>query len=92
MVENGLQRIQSGIDRLRGISAEIGINVSILQVRLDFTKKYVNDLTTANDKLVLADINEEGANLVALQTRQQLGIEALKMSGDNQQRVVRLLQ
>ncbi|HBM11605.1 MAG TPA: flagellin, partial [Rhodospirillaceae bacterium] len=42
----------------------------------DFTNEYVNTLQGGSDKLTLADLNEEGANLVALQTRQQLGIQS----------------
>ena len=64
--------------------------MTFLQTRLDFTKQYVNNLTEGADKLTLADINEEGANLVSLQTRQQLGIQALAFAGQSEQAVLRL--
>ncbi len=87
-----ITRIDSAISRLRATSAELGSNVAILQTRLDFTDAYVNELQVGSDKLTLADLNEEGANLVALQTRQQLGIQSLAISGQQQQAILALLQ
>lgn len=87
-----ITRIDSAISRLRATSAELGSNVAILQTRLDFTESYVNELQVGSDKLTLADLNEEGANLVALQTRQQLGIQSLAISGQQQQAILALLQ
>jgi flagellin-like hook-associated protein FlgL len=87
-----ISRLDTAISRLRATSAELGSNVAILQTRLDFTTSYVNELETGSDKLTLADLNEEGANLVALQTRQQLGIQSLAISGQQQQSILALLQ
>ena len=68
-------------------------NVALLQTRLDFTNEYMNTLETGSAKLTLADINlatinEEGANLLALQTRQQLSISALSFAGQAEQSVL----
>lgn len=87
-----INRIDTAISRLRATSAELGSNVAILQTRLDFTNNYVNELQIGSDKLTLADLNEEGANLVSLQTRQQLGIQSLSISGQQQQAILALLQ
>ncbi|MGE3525676.1 MAG: flagellin, partial [Gemmatimonadales bacterium] len=46
--------------------------------------------TTGADKLTAADQNEEGANMLALQTRQQLGIVALSLTSQSQQSILRL--
>ncbi|MEQ1931605.1 MAG: flagellin, partial [Parvularculaceae bacterium] len=43
-------------------------------------------------KLTLADINEEGANLVALQIRQQLGIQALSIANQAPQSILSLFR
>ncbi|WP_119420683.1 flagellin [Desertibaculum subflavum] len=91
-VDDLIATLDSGIDKLRGAAKALGNNVTFLQTRLDFTKKYVNDLREGSDKLTLADINEEGANLVALQTRQQLGIQALAFAGQAEQSVLSLFQ
>jgi flagellin-like hook-associated protein FlgL len=83
--------LDNAISNLQGISSSLGTNVAILQTRLSFTSAYVNTLTDGANKLTLADLNEEGANLQALQTRQQLGIEALSISGQQQQAILQLL-
>ena len=88
--------VLKGLDRtitnLRSKAANIANNASILRVRLDFTKEYVNVLQSGSDKLTLADLNEEGANIMALQTRQQLGIQALSLAGQAEQSILRLVQ
>jgi flagellin len=86
-----INSIDAAISNLQGISASLGTNVALLQTRLSFTSDYVNTLTDGSNKLTLADLNEEGANLQALQTRQQLGIEALSISGQQQQAILTLL-
>ena len=88
--DNAITLLDTGISKLRGAAKSLGANVTFLQTRLDFTKQYVNNLSEGADKLTLADINEEGANLVSLQTRQQLGIQALAFAGQSEQAVLRL--
>ena len=78
----------SALAYLRSNAQTIGSNVALLQTRLDFTEVYVNELEDGSAKLTLADINEEGANLLALQTRQQLGISALAFAGQAEQGIL----
>lgn len=87
-----IQRLDRAITQVQNLASQLGVNISILQTRADFTTNYVNDLTTGSDKLTLADLNQEGANLVALNTRQQLGIQSLSVAGQNQQAVLQLLR
>jgi len=87
-----LRILDLSISRVRAHASKLGTNVSILETRLDFTGKYTTTLDIGADKLTLADLNEEGANLVALQTRQQLGIQALSIAGQQQQAILSLLQ
>ena len=87
-----LTRLDNAVSRLRSHAAKLGTNVAILETRLDFTETYVNTLESGSDKLTLADLNEEGANLIALQTRQQLGIQSLSIAGQQQQAILALLQ
>jgi flagellin-like hook-associated protein FlgL len=61
-----------------------------VQNRQDFTKNMVNTLQTGAANLTLADTNEEAANLLALQTRQQLSSTALSMASQADQAVLRL--
>lgn len=91
-IDAALSQIDADITTLRGNASTLGSNVALLQTRLDFTQNYVNVLEEGSGKLTLADLNEEGANLVALQTRQQLGIQALAFAGQTEQSVLALFR
>lgn len=91
-IDTALSEIEADITTLRGNASTLGSNVALLQTRLDFTERYVNVLEEGAGKLTLADLNEEGANLVALQTRQQLGIQALAFAGQSEQGVLALFR
>jgi flagellin-like hook-associated protein FlgL len=82
----------TAISKVRAAAKSLGSNVSFLQSRLDFSKGYANTLVEGADKLRLADLNEEGANLVALQTRQQLALQALAFAGQTEQAVLTLFR
>jgi flagellin-like hook-associated protein FlgL len=75
---------------LRSQSQALSSNLQTVQVRQDFTKAMINTLNTGADNLTLADSNEEGANLLALQTRQQLSTTALSLAAQADQNVLRL--
>lgn len=75
---------------LRNTSASLSSNLAIINARQDFTTQMVNTLTQGADKLTLADMNEEGANMLMLQTRQALGTTALSLSAQAAQSVLKL--
>jgi flagellin-like hook-associated protein FlgL len=89
-IDARLDTLQNSLNTLRSQSSSFGSNLSIVQNRQDFTKSMINTLQTGADNLVLADSNEEGANLLALQTRQQLSTTALSLSAQADQAVLRL--
>jgi flagellin len=77
---------------IQSFSSTLGANLSIVQTRQDFIKQIVNTLTIGADNLVNADTNEEGANLVALQTRQALSTTALSLATQADQSVLQLFR
>ncbi|MCC7015708.1 MAG: flagellin-like protein [Rhodospirillales bacterium] len=87
-----ITNLDAGLTTLRSRAQTLGSNIALLQTRLDFTKAYVSTLTTGAGKLTLADLNEEGANLLALQTRQQLGIQSLAFAGQAEQTILTLFR
>ncbi|MBL6945317.1 MAG: hypothetical protein ISR47_01620 [Rhodospirillales bacterium] len=87
-----VNNLDTALTTLRTKSQTLGANVALLQTRLSFTESYVNTLQGGADKLTLADLNEEGANLLALQTRQQLGISALSFAGQAEQGILALFR
>jgi len=82
--------LNNALVTLRTQASKFGSNLSVVQNRQDFTKNMINLLTTGADSLVLADSNEEGANMLALQTRQQLSTTALSLASQADQAVLRL--
>ena len=85
-----LANIDAALGTLRSQAAKFGSQLTTVQTRQDFTKNMINNLQVGADALVLADTNEEGANLLALQTRQQLSTTALSLSAQADQAVLRL--
>ena len=69
---------------------KLASNLSTIQIRADFTDQMENTLNSGADNLTLADMNEEGANMLMLQTRQSLGTTSLSMSSQAAQAVLRL--
>jgi len=84
--------LTAALTTLRSQSQSFGSSLSTVQIRQEFTKAMVNTLQTGADSLTLADANEEGANLLALQTRQQLSTTALSLASQASQAVLRLFQ
>ena len=85
-----LDKVKSALGEIRSQSSSFGSNLSVVENRTQFTKSMVNTLQTGADALVLADTNEEAANMLALQTRQQLSSTALSMASQADQAVLRL--
>jgi flagellin-like hook-associated protein FlgL len=82
--------LSTALTTLRTQASSLGSSLSVVQTRQDFTKSMINTLQTGADNLVLADTNQEGANLLALQTRQSLSSTALSLSAQSDRAVLRL--
>ncbi len=91
-VNTALAGLDAAISTLRTQATSFGSNLSVIEIRQDFTKNLINTLETGAANLTLADSNEEGANTLALQTRQQLGSIALSLASQADQQVLRLFQ
>ena len=80
----------SAVNKLQSTASSFAVNLSVLQIRVDFSKSQQRTLATASDAITLADINEEGATLASLQTRQQIAVQALSLANRSDQAVLRL--
>ncbi|QCO15717.1 flagellin [Azospirillum brasilense] len=89
-----IDKAVAGIDyakqTLRSASQTLSTNLNIITTRETFTKEFSDVLVEGANKLTLADQNEEGASLLMLQTRQQLGTIALSLANQSQQSILRL--
>jgi len=82
--------LKTATDKLRSESSKLATNLNIISNRQDFTSNMIATLQKGADNLTLADMNEEGANMLMLQTRQSLGVTALSLSSQAAQSVLRL--
>jgi len=89
-IDTDITALDTALSKLRNESSKMAGNLSIITVRNDFSTNMINTLTQGADKLTLADANEEGANMLMLQTRQSLGTTALSMSSQAAQSILRL--
>jgi len=87
-----LDSLNTASGTLRSQASTLGSNLSIVQIRQDFSKNLINVLQTGASNLTLADTNEEAANSQALSTRQSIAVSALSLANQSQQSVLRLLQ
>ena len=89
-INKSIEELSSAINSIRNYSSELGNNYNIITTRQDFTESLINVLTEGADKLTLADMNEESANMLALQTRQQLAINSLSLASQASQSILKL--
>jgi len=90
-IETGaISEIDAAITQLRTEAQKLSSSLSTISIRSEFTSEMVNTLNTGGDNLTLADMNEEGANMLMLQTRQNLGTTSLSLASQAAQAVMRL--
>jgi flagellin-like hook-associated protein FlgL len=87
-----ITKLNSASNALRSEASTLGSNLSIVQIRQDFSKNLINVLQTGSSNLTLADTNEEAANSQALATRQSIAVSALALANQSQQSVLQLLR
>ena len=89
-IDGIIATLDTALTALEAQASKFGSSVATLQTRFDFTKSTINILQSGADNLVLADADQEGANLLALQTRQSLSITALSLSAQSDQAILKL--
>jgi flagellin len=89
-INAAVRSIDSALVTVRQASQNFGTNSAQLQIRKDFTTNLINTLRGGAATLVNADLNEESANLLSLQTRQELGTVSLSIAQQSEQSILRL--
>jgi len=89
-----LAKLQVGIDNLinqvNGAGAQLGSVTTAVNNQQTFVTTLSNALTSGVGSLVDADMNLASTRLQALQTQQQLGIQALSIANQNSQLILKL--
>jgi flagellin-like hook-associated protein FlgL len=90
LIDTDIAKIDSALTTVRATAQTFGTNSSMLSIREDFTSEMINTLQGGAGQLVNADLNEESANMLSLQTRQSLGTISLSIAQQSEQAVLRL--
>ena len=89
-VNSAITKLDNAVTALRSEASKLATNLSIVTARQDFTTNMINTLKDGAANLTNADMNEEGANMLMLQTRQALGTTSLSLASQAAQGVLRL--
>jgi flagellin-like hook-associated protein FlgL len=89
-IRTSVDELTDAVETLRTRSANLSNNLSIITARQEFTQGMINVLKDGAAELTNADMNEEGANMLMLQTRQALGTTSLSLASQAAQSVLRL--
>ena len=91
-IDGVLNKVKTALNSVRSQSSAFGSNLSVVENRQNFTTSMMNTLQTGAGNMTLADMNEEAANMVSLQTRQSLATSSLSMANQANQNVLQLLR
>ncbi len=91
-IDGILNKVKTALNSVRSQSSAFGSNLSVVENRQNFTTSMMSTLQAGAGNLTLADLNEEAANMVALQTRQSLATSSLSMANSADQNVLQLLR
>jgi flagellin-like hook-associated protein FlgL len=89
-IELAISALDDATTTLRTESSKLSNNLGIITARQEFTQGMINVLKDGAAALTNADLNEEGANMLMLQTRQALGTTSLSLASQAAQSVLRL--
>ena len=89
-INSALTQLSDAMSTLRVKASALSASLSVVQTRADWADSMVATLQSGAGALTDADMNEEGANMLMLQTRQSLGTTALSLSAQNAQSVLKL--
>jgi flagellin len=89
-IGESIKELDTARTTLRSESQTLSTNLSTITIRQDFTKGMINTLEDGAAELTNADMNQEGANMLMLQTRQSLGTTSLSLASQAAQSVLRL--
>ena len=87
-----LTAVQTSLANVDNALATLGTSSNALDTHLNFVSNLQDTLTTGIGNLVNADLAKESATLQALQTKQQLGIEALSIANSSSSALLSLFR
>ena len=89
-VDVATSNLKKASDKIAAQSAVFAANQTVIQNRSTFTKNLMDTLNAGSDSLTAADQNQESANLLALNTQQQLAQTTLSLASQANAAITRL--
>jgi flagellin len=94
--DNDIDGMISAVESMLTTMTDSAATLGATNARIEMQNAFVADLMDVIDKgvgrLVDADMNEESTKLKALQTQQQLGIQALSIANSNADNIIQLFR
>ena len=91
-LEGMISAVDAMLQDMTDVGATLGATNSRIEMQADFVADLMDVIDTGVGRLVDADMNEESTRLKALQTQQQLGIQALSIANSNSQNILSLFK
>ena len=87
-----IRAVDSMLTQMTDAASNLGAVNKRVSMQDDFVSNLMDSITKGVGRLVDADMNEESTRLKALQTQQQLGIQALSIANSSSQNVLSLFR
>ncbi|MDN4999811.1 flagellin [Bradyrhizobium sp. GCM10027634] len=87
-----IQQVTTAINSVASAAADLGAVKNRIATNTDFVKTLMDSVNRGVGQLVDADMNAESTRLQALQTQQQLGVQALSIANQNSQSILSLFR
>ncbi|MGJ8572199.1 MAG: flagellin [Hoeflea sp.] len=91
-VDDMIRVVDSMLTQMTDAASNLGAVNKRITMQDDFVANLMDSITKGVGRLVDADMNEESTRLKALQTQQQLGIQALSIANNSSQNVLSLFR
>jgi flagellin len=87
-----ITQVTAAINSVASAAADLGAVKNRISTNTDFVKTLMDSVNRGVGQLVDADMNAESTRLQALQTQQQLGVQALSSANQNSQSILSLFK
>ena len=87
-----ISKVTAAINSVASAAANLGAVKNRIQTNTDFVQSLMDSVDRGIGQLVDADMNAESTRLQALQTQQQLGVQALSIANQNSQSILSLFR
>ncbi|MBL4804835.1 MAG: flagellin, partial [Alphaproteobacteria bacterium] len=91
-VDQALEDLREARRVVRTYGSTLAGDLNIITTREAFTEETINTLKAGSDDLVVADQNEVGANMLALQTRRLIQVNTLSLASENNSAIIDLVR